>query len=230
MTASAATSPAAGRRRLVEGRLRRRLAEVLVVEVAVVAALAAIVWRSDVPDRIDAAVAAHLYAPPHTAVRAIATAVTFFGKPILVALASLVVAARSARRFRDRTLTVFCPAAVILASVLEHMLKVEVRRPRPPTASLSHLLDFSYPSGHATGATALSLSVILLLWSGGPARHRRALVAGLVAYALAVCTSRVVLGVHYLSDVIGAAVLAAACVLLVGWLCSRGPERAPTDR
>ena len=229
MTAGMAATSGARRRRLVEGRLRHRLAEVLAVEAAVVAVLAAIVWRSNVPDRIDAAVAAHLYAAPHTPARALATAITFFGKPAVVAVAALGVAAWSWRRFRDATLAVFCPAAVTVASVLEHVLKIEVRRPRPATASLSHLVDFSYPSGHATGACALTLSVILLVSSGVPAARRRAIIAALTVYALAVCTSRVVLGVHYLSDVTGAAVLAAACVLVVGWLCSRSPEPAPAD-
>jgi undecaprenyl-diphosphatase len=194
-----------------------------------VAVLAAIVWRSNVPDRVDAAVATHLYAAPHAPVRALAAAVTFFGKPVVVAGAALAVAAWSWRRYRDATLAVFCPAAVTVASIVEHVLKIEVRRPRPATASLSHLLDFSYPSGHATGSCALALSVGLLVWSGGAARHRWLIVSALGAYALAVCASRVILGVHYLSDVIGAAVLATGCVLVTGWLCSRSTEPARAD-
>jgi|GEM_PF-6992777 len=221
MNTNAMPSSVTRRRRLLEGRLRHRLAELLAGETVVVAALAAIVWRSDAPDGVDAAVAAHLYAPPHTLIRAVATAVTFFGKPHVVAVGALLVAAWSWRRFRDRTLSVFCPAAVAVASLCEHVLKVEVRRPRPTTAVVSHLLDFSYPSGHATGASALVLATILLVWSGGPARHRSGVIIGLVVYALAVCTSRLVLGVHYLSDVVGAAVLATACVLAVGSMCSR---------
>lgn len=227
MTTNLAPAPGARRRRLVEGRLRHRLAEVLVGEVVIVAALAAVAWRSDVPNRVDAAVAVHLYAPPHSLVRAAATVVTFFGKPLVVALASLLVAGWSWRRYRDRTLSVFCPAAVAVASFLEYVLKLAVRRPRPATASLSHLVDFSYPSGHATGASALALATILLVWADGPTRRRAVASAALVAYALAVGASRLVLGVHYPSDVIGAAVLATACVLTVGWLCSRGPGGEP---
>lgn len=207
--------------RLVEGRLRERLREVLATEVLAVGVLAALVWHARSPDGLDARVASSLYASPHTTLRTIAAAVTVLGKPIVVAVGSIAVAGWARWRYRDGVLTAFCPLSVAIASTIGHLLKVLVARPRPATASLARLLDYSYPSGHAVGSTALAMATILLVWSAGPEPHRRTRIAGFAVYAVAVCVSRLVLGVHYLSDVVGAALLATACVLVVGWFCSR---------
>jgi len=52
-------------------------------------------------------------------------------------------------------------------------------------------------------------------------------IAALAVYAIAVGFSRLFLGVHYLTDVVGAGALASACVLVVGRLCSMG-RHAPS--
>lgn len=210
------------RQRLVEGRLRRRLVPLLVGEGILVVALGALVWRARHADRLDRDVASALYARPGTGLRSVANAITFFGSPPAVAVGALLVAVWAWWRFHDRILTVFCPLAVIASGLAERVIKSIIARPRPPTAVLAHEIDFSYPSGHVTGTTALVLAAILLVWAGGPRRRRSITIAALAAYAVAVALSRLVLGVHYLTDVLGAAALAAAGVLVVGWLCSMG--------
>jgi undecaprenyl-diphosphatase len=62
----------------------------------------------------------------------------------------------------------------------------------------------SFPSGHAT--TAFALATLLSLW------YPRG-TAGLVALAALVGWSRVVLGSHFPSDVLGGAILGCAVVL-----------------
>jgi undecaprenyl-diphosphatase len=85
-------------------------------------------------------------------------------------------------------------------------------RPRPYEAHAgdSHLLflspspDPSFPSDHATGAYAIAFAILL--------RHRK---AGIVALVLAtlVSVSRVALGTHYPTDVLGGAALGALTAL-----------------
>jgi undecaprenyl-diphosphatase len=229
VTAAGATAAARDERRvrLVEGRLRRRLVPLLVAEAVVVTVLAILVFHSKAPNRVDRAVADAVYARPGTALRTAATAVTFFGSSLVVPVLALGVAALTWRHFRDVLLSAFCPLAVASAVIAERALKSVVARDRPATAALAHELDFSYPSGHVTAATALAIASILLVLVARP-RRRRALVTLAVAYALLVAASRLVLGVHYLSDVVGAALLASAGVLLTGWLCSlRAVMRRP---
>lgn len=211
-----------GMRTLVEGRLRRRLVPLVASEGILVVVLGVIVWHSRGADRLDRDVASALYSRPGNAVRGVASAVTFFGSPMAVAVGALLVTAWAWWRFHDRLLSLFCPLAVGASALAEKVLKSIIARPRPPTAVLVHEVDFSYPSGHVTGAAALALATILLLWAGGRRRNRTLSISALAVYAVAVAVSRLVLGVHYLSDVVGAAALASAGVLVVGWLCSMG--------
>jgi len=211
-----------GRQRLVEGRLRQRLVPLLMGEGVLVVALGSLVWHASRADRLDREVATTLYAKPGNGLRGVATAVTFFGSPPAVAVGAVLVAVWAWWRFHDRLLTAFCPVAVIASGLAERVIKSITARPRPPTAVLAHEIDFSYPSGHVTGATALVLATMLLVWAGGPRRRRSITMAMLGGYAVAVALSRLVLGVHYLTDVLGAAALAAGGVLVVGWTCSMG--------
>lgn len=207
-------------RRLVDGRLRERLHVLLFAELTLVALMAAMVWHSRTPDRIDANVAKALYARPGTLPRSIADMITTIGKPGVVVAASFVVAVLAWRRFRAVHLALFCPAAVGVTSLLGHALKLLVERPRPATAALAHELDFSYPSGHATGATALAVAIILLAALAGP-RWRSLVTVTACMYAAAISVSRLVIGVHYLADVVAAVLVGTAGVLAAGWLWSQ---------
>ncbi|MGI8512586.1 MAG: phosphatase PAP2 family protein [Solirubrobacteraceae bacterium] len=97
-------------------------------------------------------------------------------------------------------------------------------RPRPYEAHPgdAHLLlspspDPSFPSDHATAAYAIAFAILL--------RHRK---GGIVALALAtlVAVSRVALGTHYPTDVLGGAALGALAALLL-WI---PPVRGPLHR
>jgi undecaprenyl-diphosphatase len=72
-----------------------------------------------------------------------------------------------------------------------------------PSDALVHLSDFSFPSGHAT---AVAGALILVVYFFAPSMRSKSwrwfLVVGLFILALAVGASRLVLGVHWLSDVI----------------------------
>ncbi|HET9287773.1 MAG TPA: phosphatase PAP2 family protein [Gaiella sp.] len=94
-------------------------------------------------------------------------------------------------------------------------------RPRPDVGSAIDLpSSFSFPSGHA--ATGIAVFGLLGLLASIYARTRAARIAAVVAgFALgaAIGASRVVLNVHYLSDVLAGACLGFAwlvtCILLV---------------
>ncbi len=95
---------------------------------------------------------------------------------------------------------VFMAAAFWTATALQWSLKLLYGRPRPhlwPTDI--HVSGWSFPSGHATAATALALIFTLLAWR--TPRRWMALTAGLL-YAALMAGSRVVLGVHYPTDVL----------------------------
>src|SRR5216684_8388609 len=95
---------------------------------------------------------------------------------------------------------------------LNQIILLFVHRVRPYDAGVTHLIisrsgDWSFPSDHATATFAIAAS--LLLHGFG----RRGL--AFLAATLLVCVSRVYVGTHYVTDVLGGAatgILAAAAV------------------
>jgi membrane-associated phospholipid phosphatase len=94
--------------------------------------------------------------------------------------------------------------AVVLIAPLTTALKELVGRIRPPFADGGARYDsLSYPSGHAAGIATLVTVALVLLWPVLSVSARRwALLAGVVLVVV-VGLSRMWLGVHYLSDVLG---------------------------
>ena len=102
------------------------------------------------------------------------------------------------------------------------LIKLAFRRPRPPwDEPLYEIVGFSFPSGHAAGAGLLStVGILLTIILTRRGLRRRLLITAWVLLGLVIGADRIILGVHYLSDVIaglclGTAVTIAAWVLLV---------------
>lgn len=91
--------------------------------------------------------------------------------------------------------------AVESSMLLNVGLKETFARERPHLdAPLVHLGTYSFPSGHALASTVFWACVCLLLPSG---KARLFTAFGSALLVLLVCLSRVYLGAHYLTDVIG---------------------------
>lgn len=91
--------------------------------------------------------------------------------------------------------------------------------PRPETAFTPlEYPGYSFPSAHALGAAAIygTLAVVLNIWT----KRTRILIAGIVI--ITVMLSRVVIGVHYVEDVIVGALLGTGLVL-IGMYFNRNP-------
>lgn len=100
--------------------------------------------------------------------------------------------------------------------VLAPGLKLLVERPRPDWQEPLHRIDgFAYPSGHAAGAGYFAAAgVVLALLALPRGRVRAACCTGLVLVGVAIGLHRILLGVHYASDVIAGWSLGVLVVLL----------------
>ncbi|HEU0257302.1 MAG TPA: phosphatase PAP2 family protein [Microbacteriaceae bacterium] len=118
------------------------------------------------------------------------------------------------------------------------VVKMIVARPRPDGALLAHPLAIehsaSFPSGHVCFAAALAIGILVTMRD---TRRRSRVIAIVVAGVgvVIVALSRLYVGVHYPTDVIGAIVYvpSAAAVLLWLWLdvvLPRLPRSTPGRR
>jgi len=108
-------------------------------------------------------------------------------------------------------------ALIVVAAgtaVLPSVVKLIVARPRPTIEHLTHLTSLSFPSEHTTQAAGIYLAIASLLTQGRPALWRNLALAAAVVIAIMVAASRVLLGVHYPTDVTAG--------LLLGWLWTVG--------
>lgn len=110
------------------------------------------------------------------------------------------------------------------AKLIFSLVKLLVSRPRPPVEHLQAVTSSSFPSGHATQASAFWFSLVFVLPAAGASPKLTRVAGGLaLLIVLAVAASRVYLGVHYPSDVV------AGMLLGTGWAiyvrrCLREPE------
>lgn len=151
----------------------------------------------------------------------LAHAATELGGTPLLTLATLILAGWFAMRREWRFLAILLAAALgetLLSSVLKDLFD----RPRPDVVPhLVHVSSESFPSGHASSAAAIFLTIAALVAARMQTRALRIYVfaaAGLLA--LLVGASRVYLGVHYPTDIIGGWSLGAAWAAIV-WAAAR---------
>jgi len=142
--------------------------------------------------------------------------VTNFGATEYVIAAAVVVLVVEYWRVPSRWILPFLAVILIGQSLLTNGIKAILDRARPTLNPTAHFLGPSFPSGHTATAAAFWLAVALLM---GRSRGRRAhglLFGAAVAISVAVACSRVLLDVHWFSDVLGG--------LALGWawfaLCS----------
>ena len=115
-------------------------------------------------------------------------------------------------------------AATALVAPLTTLLKELVGRQRPQFAhGGAPYSSLSYPSGHASGVAALVTVGLVLAWPLLAPAARRVWVAVGVALVLLVGLTRMWLGVHFLSDVLGGWALGLGWSLLVALLVGALP-------
>jgi undecaprenyl-diphosphatase len=141
-----------------------------------------------------------LYAGGDPALIAAARAFTALGEPTVLVIAGFLVAGWLWLRKRGR-FAVMLLLVILAGRGLSEVQKYWIARARPDLEP--HLVvvkTSSFPSGHATSSMIFYLTLALAL---APPGWRRIAAAGAILLSLLIGLSRVMLGVHWPSDVIG---------------------------
>jgi undecaprenyl-diphosphatase len=139
---------------------------------------------------------------------------TALGSPTLLSIATVTAVYVLLIR-RDRVGAFYFAIGSIGAGLGTLLLKYVFERPRPSVIPrLVEVSGYSYPSGHSFAATAFFTLVLFFSWRHFHKLNERFVLSTITfCLIIAVCASRLYLGVHYPSDVISGALLGAA------WSC-----------
>jgi membrane-associated phospholipid phosphatase len=168
--------------------------------------------------QLDTAVLIWLHHSATPTLDRIATLLTDLGGPGVIIGVTLISAIVLYLKHRRRAMTMLL-LGVGGAAIINLVLKTAFQRVRPELwVQVVTEKSFSFPSGHAMASSALALTVILMLW------HTRlrypALILGTL-YIGIIGLTRLYLGVHYPTDVLGGWLVSFIWVFIVHSVLTR---------
>lgn len=161
------------------------------------------------------------------------TGATFFASPefssvVVILLTGWALYDWKKKKWNGKAVVIL--AAFVVIVLVELYAKSVVHHPSPPFAMIKHTTSifpanyvneqFSYPSGHAARSVFLSIVIFSLFFVRNSLIRRKkmrlAIAVGFIGYVVMVGISRIYLGHHWFSDVVGGVFL--ACSLAFGVL------------
>ena len=131
-----------------------------------------------------------------------------------------------------RKLAVFLVATTAVGGLTSITIKLLVDRPRPVVDHpITEAFGKSFPSGHALSSTVVFGAVLLAFLPVLSGRWRHVAIAATSLFVLAIGATRLLLGVHFLTDVLagfvlGLAWLAGSTAVFEIWRIERGRRPA----
>ncbi|MBA8759045.1 phosphatase PAP2 family protein [Staphylococcus coagulans] len=108
----------------------------------------------------------------------------------------------------------FFALTMIMSGVTNPILKNIFDRERPTLLRLIDISGFSFPSGHAMGATAFFGSLMFVAHRILKGKSKAFVISASALFIILISSSRVYLGVHYPTDIIAGIVGGVICILI----------------
>lgn len=140
--------------------------------------------------------------------------ITFWGsEPAITAINLIILFAAFIRKRRKYfNFALLVSSNIIAGAVLNYCMKQLFHRPRPDILRLVEIGGFSFPSGHSMASIIFYGFFIYLAARYAGNRSKYAIATALSTLVLLIGISRIYLGVHYASDVLGGFIIG------LGWL------------
>lgn len=195
-------------------------AAVVVAAGATIGVLAYLVRGNELLRRVDqrAAQWGHDHASGFT--NSVIEGITQLGDTWAVIALSVLVVAAMWHAGRGPTSAVFLAVVILGNKAITNAVKYLADRARPTLNPIAETLGPSFPSGHSSTAASFFAAAALVIGIGVSARGRAWIAAVAAGVAVGVAASRVLLDVHWLSDVIAGLALGwgwfALCAIAFG--------------
>ncbi|NES31750.1 phosphatase PAP2 family protein [Micromonospora terminaliae] len=151
----------------------------------------------------------HLVAPHHPVVTVLQAVTDLGGRPVLIWLITIAVVGLLIRR--QSRLAVYLIITGVGGLILDPSLKALVGRLRPVVdVPVAHAPGNSFPSGHALGSFVAYGALLLVFLPAVAPRWRKPAIAVAGLLVVLIGLTRIALGVHFVSDVLGGWLLGAA--------------------
>ncbi|RNB89592.1 phosphatase PAP2 family protein [Brevibacillus fluminis] len=174
----------------------------------------------------DSAISAFVQGFEFPAITTVMKFLSFIGSPIPMVILSAIVLLLLYRHYPKRAEVYLFVSVMFLTILSNWLLKNAFKRARPDLHQLVHETGYSFPSGHSMTAFSFYGILAFLLWhqSDLPSVRLAIILVSTIMIA-GIGISRIYLGVHYPSDVVGSYFF-SGFVLAVGiWFYQRYQER-----
>ncbi|HIK37928.1 MAG: phosphatase PAP2 family protein [Geminocystis sp.] len=123
--------------------------------------------------------------------------------------------------FKRKREAIYLTISIVGSQNLNVLVKNIWQRPRPQLWHFDYYptpQDFSFPSGHSMGSINFALTLLIILW--GISNKRLKILLSLMAtiYVVLVSFSRLYLGVHYPTDILGGWLLGSSWTMAMAFL------------
>lgn len=116
---------------------------------------------------------------------------------------------------KDKKIAFAIPINLIIVTMLNQILKNIVQRPRPIGYRLIDESGYSFPSGHSMISAAFYGLIIYFIWKNVKNKKIKNISCILLSFLIVfIGLSRIYLGVHYASDVLGGFMISIAYLII----------------
>lgn len=143
---------------------------------------------------------------------------SYIGDTLRVVLISIMILIILYKVFHQRKELILFMIVLIGSTTFNVLLKNYFQRARPNFIRMVIEDGYSFPSGHTMAALSLYGIISFLMWRHIPKQSGRILLIFTSAFfILAIGTSRIYLGAHYPSDVVGAYLISGSWLMFTIW-------------